>query len=100
MIRGTTPTHVFTLPFNVDLIKEVKIIYSQGGKKVLTKCKADCTLNDNDITLTLTQEETLKFSCLNDVEIQLKILTHADKVIVSQIEAVDVERCLDSEVLV
>ena len=37
MIQGTTPTHTFTIPFDVSLIKELKVVYAQQGEIVLEK---------------------------------------------------------------
>ena len=29
MIRGTTPTHIFKIPFAANLIQKVRVIYAQ-----------------------------------------------------------------------
>ena len=59
--RGTTPTHVFTLPFEKELLADLRINYFQDNKEVLVKGKKDVTISGNDITLMLTQEETFLF---------------------------------------
>lgn len=61
MIRGTTPTHTFEVPFHTSTIDELEILYVQGKGPILTKVKDDCTFTDNVIRVDLTQEETLKF---------------------------------------
>lgn len=99
MIRGTTPTHTFTLPFDVSSIQTVKIIYSQDDVAVCEKLTADCVLNGETIQTTLTQEETLRFNCKQPVEIQLRILTTAGEALASVVEKVGVSKCLDDEVL-
>ena len=58
MIRGTTPTHTFTLPISVDDVDKIRIIYAQGGVKIV-KTNADCTMEGKTVTTTLTQEDTL-----------------------------------------
>lgn len=98
MIRGTTPAHVFNLPFETSLIQEVRVTYAQGGAKVLEKTEADCTLEDKCIIVELTQEETLKFTARVNVEVQVKLLTTAGEVMASKIQTVSVERCLNEEV--
>ena len=64
MIRGTTPTHQFILPFGVENIKSGRVIYSQDGQVILTKEISECALEEQTITIKLTQEETFKFDWL------------------------------------
>ena len=52
---GTTPTHTFKLPFNTKVIKELKITYAQDGQIKLEKRYKDCTLNEDEISIRLTQ---------------------------------------------
>lgn len=59
MYRGTTPTLRFTLPFDTSTLDAVWVTIAQGGKVIINKEKSDCDLNGNDISVTLTQEETL-----------------------------------------
>ena len=99
MIRGTTPTHIFNIPFDVAAIDELKITYAQWGNIVITKNKSDCTLEGTTIKTSFTQEETFKFSSDKPVEIQVRILTVDGEALASIIQKVDVGRCLDSEVL-
>lgn len=61
MYRGTTPTHIFTLPFNVEQLKKVEITYEQLGQIILQKTETDCTLEGKIIRLELTQEESRLF---------------------------------------
>jgi hypothetical protein len=58
---GTTPTHTFTLPFEKEMLADLRISYLQNKKKILTKEMEDVEINGNDINLTLTQEETFLF---------------------------------------
>ncbi len=99
MIRGTTPTHTFTLPFEVSVIKSLVIIYAQNDIEVLRKEKNDCTLDGNTIVTKLTQEESLKFNHSMPVQIQLKILTAGNDALASYIHTVPVLKCLTDEVL-
>ena len=100
MIKGTTPTHVFNLPFETDLIEEVKITYSQSDIEVLSKTTTDCTFEGKTITLALTQEETLLFNHHKNVQIQVRVLTITNEVLASDIKIANVGKCLDNEVLV
>ena len=99
MIRGTTPTHIFRLPFETSALKEVRIIYSQNDEQILVKKTADCELNDNTISVTLTQEDTFKFDCTKCVQIQVRILTLEGQALASSIKHIKVDKCLDREVM-
>lgn len=99
MLRGTTPTHVFTLPFDTETVKDVQIIYVQGGKEKLTKSKDDCTLDGNEIAVKLTQEETFSFDDGKCVKVQVRVLTQSDDVLISPVMLVECEECLFCEVL-
>ena len=99
MIRGTTPTHMFMLPFEVALVKEIRILYAQKEKVLFTKETADCVMEGNMVSVTLTQEDTFKFDCKNHIQIQLRVLTTDGQVLSTPIKYVDVGTCLDSEVI-
>ena len=100
MMRGTTPTHIFTLPFDNSLISKLRIIYVQGDKKVLVKEHEDCQIEGNTATVKLSQLETFLFDHMKQVEIQLRVLTKGGDALNSYPMKVSVERCLDNEVMV
>lgn len=99
MIRGTTPTHTFTFSVDLSDVKDFVITYVQMGKIVLEKRMADCTISENKIVVTLTQEETLKFFHTSVVEIQAKVLTTGGTVLASNVFNTYVSRILNEEVL-
>ena len=99
MKRGTTPIHTFTLPFDTDLVKTARVIYSQNNKVILTKTGNELEFEGNLIRTKLTQEDTLSFDCKKMVEVQLRVLTKVDEALASEIEIVSVDRCLENEVL-
>ena len=100
MIRGTTPTHIFEIPFDSSLLKKILITYFQNNQIVVEKTEDDCTLEGNSITVKLTQEDTLKFSHRRPVEIQIRVLTVDDTALATVIREVEVGRVLNEEVLV
>lgn len=100
MIRGTTPTHIFRLPFSVLAIQDVRVIYAQRDEQILVKETADCTLEGNRISVTLTQEDTFKFDHSKCVQIQVRVSTAGGQALASQIKLIDVDKCLDDEVIV
>lgn len=99
MIRGTTPTHTFNIPFDVSLIDKVRVTYSQCDRVVLMKSMEDCRFEGNAIVLKLSQDDTLLFDELKVVRIQLSVLTMGGDCLKSDIESVSVGECLDDEVL-
>ena len=99
MMRGTTPLHVFTLPFSTTLIKNLRVIYSQQDEPVLKKELEDCTLNGNTIEVKLSQADTFSFDSKYPVEIQVRVLTNTDDALASLPQRVGVDRCLENEVL-
>ncbi len=75
MIRGTTPILHFTLPFEVSELSEYWITISQRYENIkIDKTSADCTASGSEITLTLTQEDTLKLMPDKPAYIQIRAL--------------------------
>lgn len=102
MIRGTTPTLLYTLPFSASLIKsaEITIEYVDDLKRILiTKKLPDCECSENTIGTRLTQEETLQLPAPAIVHIQLRILTTDDIALATVPESVTVKRLLAEEVI-
>ena len=97
--RGTTPTHVFTIPFEQEFLADLRINYFQDNKEVLVKDKKDVIISGKDITLVLTQEETFLFKEGKNVEVQLKIKTIDDQVLNSDIIEMRIDKSLDNEVI-
>ena len=99
MMRGTTPTHTFNIPFDVENVEEVKVIYMQGDKQVMCKGTAECNMSGNTISVKLTQEETFLFDSEKHCKIQIRVLTKDGTALASNIYTVNVRECLDDEVL-
>lgn len=99
VIRGTTPTHLFTLSIDTSDLKCVRIIYAQDDKVVFVKQTSDCVLDGKTVKVTLTQEETLKFDCKKDVQIQIRALTYSGEAMACPVMKTTVGKCLDSEVI-
>ena len=99
MKRGTTPTHIFTLPVDTGLFSHIRIIYAQHGNPVLVKENDACQLDGNTVTVKLSQEETFRFDSGVSVEIQLRAMANDGEVMNSGIIKATVHRCLDNEVI-
>lgn len=103
MIRGTTPTHTFQLPFDTSEVCSVRLIYKQEllhGCIVLTKEIDDCQMSGDQISVTLTQEDTLSLNCKYPVKIQLRVLTKQGESLATTPITRSLVECLDGEVLV
>ena len=98
MIRGTTPTHTFELPFNAADFANYTVTYSQMNKVVVKKEKDDCMENGNKIIVSLSQEDTLRFDENKAVEIQIKAKHSDGKVIASNIALTTAKKILDEVV--
>ena len=105
MIRGTTPTHVFNVDIPLDNIAVLYVTYKQGKDIVLEKTLDDVEINaeEKTISVTLSQEDTLKFkntnfSWLNPnqnkkdmmIQCQLRIKYNDDSALASNIMLLDV----------
>lgn len=99
MIKGTTPTHIFKIPFPASLVKEAMVIYAQGDIEVFHKDTYDCEIKNNEISVMLTQEETLLFNHRMPVQVQLRVLTTKGVAMASDVKVISVHKCLNSEVL-
>lgn len=72
MFRGTTPKNIFQVDIDCTDAVEIYITYSQFGQNVIEKSIADLNVTENEITVLLTQEDTLLFRP-GEVEIQIRV---------------------------
>ncbi len=100
MIKGTTPTHIFEVDFDTDLIQEIKITYSQHENVLVEKRTDDCEITEGKIVTKLTQEETFKFDNTKYAYVQIRILTKAGDCLATPVTMVSIDKCLDNEVIV
>ncbi len=99
IVRGTTPYHSFIIPLEPEQISELYVTYLQNNEVILDKSISDITIEpveeelenasmeepaeftiSSQITLHLTQEDTLKFHFYPAAErniavIQVRVLT-------------------------
>lgn len=95
--RGTTPTHVFYLPVHVSNFIDLTVTYRQCGREVIKKRNEDCHVEENIISVTLTQEESLSFLPDKIAKAQLKVLTDGGEVLASPEYRLGVEDIFDDE---
>lgn len=99
MRRGTTPTHIFTLPFGTDTVDKIRVVYKQDGEVKIVKSEADADITENKISVKLSQEETLSLNSDSKTHIQLRILTSGGDALASKVYIKHTGECLDDEVL-
>lgn len=99
MIQGTTPTHTFNLSIDSSIISKLTITYAQFERVIVQKTKDDCVINNNLITVKLSQEDTLRFKPGTPVQIQLRVLTVGGDALASEISTIPLEAVLDKAVL-
>ena len=99
MIRGTTPTHTFKLPFAVSLIAQAQIVYAQENEVLFVKTIEQCELGEDTLKVTLSQEETFMFNCNKLLQIHLRVLTFAGDALATSIKVLNVQQCLYDEVM-
>lgn len=93
MLRGTTPTLTFTLPFSASTIDNAYVSFAQYGAVKIDKPFRDCQADGNKLIVKLSQTETLSLRSGTAVEIQISIRI-GDNVMRSQIISTTVERIL------
>lgn len=103
MIRGTTPTLSFKLPFSAEEISEIWITIAQNKIPVLTKSKGDITIDEEDDTIVsfkMSQVETLKMNPNYAAQLQIRIKMAADNnAIASEILEVPVSNILKDGII-
>lgn len=109
MIRGTNAQFKFKLPYNYSEIASVKITFWQEGNvgpdpsrplpilKVLGQCSR--TGVENELLVTLNQEETLRFVDDKKAYVQLRATTTDDIPIASRIQMITVYPVYDDSIL-
>ena len=92
MRRGTTPTHTFTIPDEVSVpaMQVIYITYAQFGRTVLEKDIDDIAINNQNLVVTLTQEETLSFKD-GTATIQIRCRSNEGVAYASDIKTLKVE---------
>ena len=99
MIRGTTPTLRFSLPFDSSLLDKLFITAAQDGKTAFEKVLSDCVLEDTLVTCKLSQADTLALDAEMPTEIQVRCKTVNGDAPASHIFMVNTERILkDGEI--
>ena len=99
MMRGTTPTVEFKLPFSADILQKLWVTFSQNDTEKFTLTKDDVIINDNKIICKLSQLNTLSLNSGCKVEMQIRGLTNDNIAVGSKIISSTPDRILkDGEI--
>lgn len=90
MTRGSTPTFVFTLPSDTSVYSDIDIYFAQNGSVILDVTQAALTLSGNEVSFTMTEEESLKFTASVPAEIQIRLVTRDGRIFISEIRRIAV----------
>ena len=85
MYRGTTPTLRFALPFDTNLVQKAYITFYQQDRKQIEKQLSDCQIVNNQLVVTLTQEETLRFVTNVPLLMQARVVLSDGRVLASKV---------------
>ena len=100
MVRGTTPTLTFTLPFPVSTLAALYITISQHFENIrIEKGLEDCTVSGNDVSVVLSQEDTLKLVDDRQAFIQVRVRTRDGTALASEMIPCAVEDVLKDGVI-
>lgn len=94
IIRGTTPTLEFTIPFDTGIIDEAFVTLAQNEVIIIDKPLAECECSESKLSVRLTQEETLLLDCDCKTEIQIRVKTKEGDAMASFPITVDTGRIL------
>lgn len=103
MIRGTTPTLTFKIKTDLDLndVEKVEITFkSVNGMKEKTWDENNLGIDpvEKQLTLTLSQEETLYFN-VGEIDIQLRVKMNNDMVYASNVVTSTLDKILREGVI-
>ncbi len=92
MRRGSTPTFCFRLPEKASFFSEIDIIFVQNGKEILQVDKSRLTEEDQEVSFTMTVEESLSFAPSLTAELQLRLVDTEGNVWISEIRTFTVRK--------
>jgi hypothetical protein len=99
--KGTTPSFSFTLPYTIDEISKMSMVFVQQGKVIIKKVKSDFSHTNKIFIVSLTQQETNLFNSQNEVRVQLKLqLDNTKQVFISDEDTMkfEVKKIYDREI--
>lgn len=97
--RGTTPTNTFDVDVDLRNAEVIWLTYKQNSKIVIEKEKDDLEVDENEVRVYLTQEETLALKDTVPVRMQFRARFADGNAIKSNIMQATVEEILKDGVI-
>lgn len=72
VMRGTTPTLLFDIGFDVSELTAFELYFMQGNKRMFTKDKSDCMYLESEVSVMLSQADTYKLSSKKRLEVRCR----------------------------
>jgi molybdopterin-biosynthesis enzyme MoeA-like protein len=98
MIRYTTPTLIFKLPFEASYLSNAYITIKQSDATI-EKTLDDCTLSEKTLSVILTQEDTGKLAAGKETRLQVRCTGNDNKKYASKIKKLRVDDVLKEGVI-
>ena len=98
MIRYTTPTITFSLPFEASYLTAAYITINQQTR-LFEKTLDDCTISGDTLSVALTQEETGNMKAGMPVKVQLRCIGNDGKAYASKQFKLEIEDVLREGVI-
>ena len=73
MRRGTTPTNIVNTDISLVGCDVLFVTYKQNDETIIEKDISDCEIEEDKVSVTLTQEETLALNDTLPVNIQIRV---------------------------
>ena len=100
IVTGATPTHTFKVDADLRDAIEIWITYKQDQKVRLNKTLSDgIIVKEKQVSVKLSQEDTLLFSPTQDVKIQIRAKFNDGTAIASKVIRTTAYECLRPEVI-
>ena len=99
MRRGTTPSHTFTTDIDLTGAEVIYITYKQNGMTVMEREIGDMSISPTEVTVELSQTDTLMFRAGGTVEVQIRARFQDGTAVASNIMTTTANRILKEGVI-
>ncbi len=72
VMRGTTPTFIYDFDFDLTELTALRLYFMQGSKVIFTKDADACEVDDSQLYVPLSQEDTYKLSAKKRLEVRCR----------------------------
>ncbi len=95
--QGTTPTLTWDIPYDVAALAAANVTIQQYGRTLIERSLKDCHCEGKQISVTLTQEETLMLDHRCPAKIQAAVRSVSDTTARTRVDALEIVEALKKE---